>query len=85
MTDRSCGGTSLEEGQLEIMVHRRLVRDDSRGVGEPLNELNQYNSDGLEQKVRHWIVFYDSNVHKLKPREYQKNSDQVPVVFVSQT
>ena len=32
------GGASLASGQLEIMVHRRILKDDGRGVGEPLNE-----------------------------------------------
>lgn len=48
LTDRSCGGSSLQESQIEIMIHRRLTRDDSRGVGEPLNEVNQWNDQGLE-------------------------------------
>jgi hypothetical protein len=38
LTDRSQGGTSLAAGQVEIMVHRRTLHDDGRGVGEPLNE-----------------------------------------------
>jgi hypothetical protein len=38
VVDRSQGAASLGSGQLEIMVHRRLLYDDSRGVGEPLNE-----------------------------------------------
>ena len=38
MTDRSLGGSSLKDGSLEFMVHRRLLHDDSRGVGEALNE-----------------------------------------------
>ena len=29
---------SLADGEVELMVHRRLLYDDSRGVGEPLNE-----------------------------------------------
>ena len=37
-TDRSQGGTSLTSGQLELMLHRRLLHDDAFGVGEPLNE-----------------------------------------------
>ncbi|EDV26091.1 uncharacterized protein TRIADDRAFT_63890 [Trichoplax adhaerens] len=38
LTDRSQGGASLKDGQMELMVHRRLLYDDARGVGEPLNE-----------------------------------------------
>lgn len=37
-TDRAQGGTSLSDGQVELMVHRRLVRDDGYGVGEALVE-----------------------------------------------
>ncbi|KER18822.1 hypothetical protein T265_15806, partial [Opisthorchis viverrini] len=37
-TDRPQGGSSLEQGQLELMVHRRLVRDDGLGVNEALME-----------------------------------------------
>jgi lysosomal alpha-mannosidase len=38
VTDRSKGCTSMKDGQLENMHHRRLLWDDHRGVGEPLNE-----------------------------------------------
>lgn len=38
VTDVSQGGSSLESGQLELMVHRRVQQDDHRGVQEPLNE-----------------------------------------------
>eukprot|EP00636_Phaeomonas_parva_P016919 CAMPEP_0118851794 /NCGR_PEP_ID=MMETSP1163-20130328/1098_1 /TAXON_ID=124430 /ORGANISM="Phaeomonas parva, Strain CCMP2877" /LENGTH=1103 /DNA_ID=CAMNT_0006784183 /DNA_START=134 /DNA_END=3445 /DNA_ORIENTATION=+ len=41
LTDRSQGGSSLGKtgsGSIELMVARRLLVDDSRGVGEPLNE-----------------------------------------------
>lgn len=37
-TDRTQAGTSLLDGTVELMVHRRLQYDDYRGVGEPLNE-----------------------------------------------
>uniref|UniRef100_A0A5B7A988 Alpha-mannosidase n=1 Tax=Davidia involucrata TaxID=16924 RepID=A0A5B7A988_DAVIN len=38
LVDRAVGGTSLVDGQIELMLHRRLLHDDSRGVGEALNE-----------------------------------------------
>merc|ERR1719424_607894 len=38
ITDVAMGGASLRDGQLELMVHRRVQDDDSRGVQEPLNE-----------------------------------------------
>jgi alpha-mannosidase len=38
LTDVSMGGSSMRNGGIELMVHRRLQHDDSRGVQEPLNE-----------------------------------------------
>ncbi|XP_022774192.1 alpha-mannosidase At3g26720-like isoform X2 [Durio zibethinus] len=38
LVDRSVGGSSLADGQIELMLHRRLIHDDVRGVGEVLNE-----------------------------------------------
>ena len=38
VTDVSVGGSSIRDGEIELMVHRRVMVDDSRGVQEPLNE-----------------------------------------------
>ena len=38
LTDVTQGGASLKSGEIELMVHRRVQADDSRGVQEPLNE-----------------------------------------------
>jgi len=32
MNDRTQGGSSIREGEIEIMIHRRLLVDDWRGV-----------------------------------------------------
>lgn len=42
LLDRSEGGASMSDGELEIMVHRRLMSDDAFGVGEALNEPGMY-------------------------------------------
>jgi hypothetical protein len=38
LVDRACGAGSMSDGELEVMIHRRVLQDDGRGVGEPLNE-----------------------------------------------
>jgi len=38
LVDRGEGAASLASGQLEMLIHRRLLQDDWRGVGEALNE-----------------------------------------------
>ncbi|XP_027990414.2 lysosomal alpha-mannosidase isoform X2 [Eptesicus fuscus] len=53
LTDRSQGGSSLSDGSIELMVHRRLLRDDDRGVGEPLLETE---NTGLWVRGRHLVL-----------------------------
>jgi hypothetical protein len=57
--DSSVGGASLEDGQIELMVHRRLMVDDGRGVGEPLNE--------TEFTVPYWNCGNDCGAHTGAP------------------
>jgi len=54
LTDRSQGGGCVEDGKLEIMLHRRLLFDDGRGVGEPLNEMAF--GRGLIIKASHYVI-----------------------------
>ena len=39
LTDRSQAGGGIRPGQVELLVHRRLLDDDAFGVGEALNEV----------------------------------------------
>ncbi|XP_046463564.1 lysosomal alpha-mannosidase-like [Daphnia pulex] len=54
VNDRSQGGTSLKDGQIELMVHRRLLYDDHFGVGEPLNEPGD--GPGLVVRGTHYLL-----------------------------
>ncbi|KAG0460423.1 hypothetical protein HPP92_020720 [Vanilla planifolia] len=62
LVDRACGGSSIQDGQLEIMLHRRLLADDGRGVGEALDEIVCID-DGCEGLVARGSYFL--NINKL--------------------
>ncbi|KAL2939592.1 hypothetical protein RDABS01_033750 [Bienertia sinuspersici] len=38
LVDRAVAGSSILDGQMELMLHRRLLKDDGKGVAEALNE-----------------------------------------------
>jgi hypothetical protein len=73
------GAGVITKGEIELMVHRRLLADDSRGVDENLNETEVINGKnvGLTQSIRHYVVF-GSNYRKV-----QKQNDQKIIVTIA--
>ncbi|KAL8230467.1 hypothetical protein R6Q57_000250 [Mikania cordata] len=57
LVDRSVGGSSIVDGQLELMLHRRLLYDDGKGVAEALNETVCVGTDcrGLAIQGKYYI------------------------------
>ncbi|CAD8084472.1 unnamed protein product [Paramecium primaurelia] len=82
LNDRSQGGTSLHSGELELMIHRRLLKDDARGVGEPLNE-KQSNGRGLNQNFQHTLTFFNKNNLPNQARQLQYLQDLKPILIFS--
>ncbi|XP_049836992.1 lysosomal alpha-mannosidase-like isoform X2 [Schistocerca gregaria] len=84
-TDRSQGGTSHRDGQLELMIHRRTLHDDGLGVGEALNE-QQYGK-GLIARGKHYVVLAVGN----KPgktaleKDIAQRRGMSPLVFLAKT
>ena len=54
LNDRSQAGGSINDGQVELLVHRRLLYDDAFGVGEALNE-EQFGV-GLVARGKHYLL-----------------------------
>ncbi|XP_043260159.1 lysosomal alpha-mannosidase isoform X2 [Colletes gigas] len=54
LTDRTEGGTSMKDGEIELMLHRRLLKDDAFGVGEALNETAY--GEGLVVRGSHYVL-----------------------------
>lgn len=57
LTDRAQGGGSIQDGQLELMIHRRFVRQDYCIFKEPLNEIAH--GEGLVVRGKH-ILFFEN-------------------------
>jgi len=56
LNDRSQGCASMDDGDLEFMVHRRTLMDDGRGVGQAINETG-LDGRGLITTGIHYLSF----------------------------
>ena len=86
VTAHSHGGSSLAEGEAEIMLHRRLLRDDGRGVGQALDDFHQVtprffvisdnptNSSKLHRRLAN-VVQYPMQTF------YMENTNALPPTF----
>jgi len=95
VVDRSQGGSSLTDGSLELMIQRRTLYDDARGVGEPLNETDigitpnpPYGNavrlgDGVIVKGHHRFIVGAGGSGASKMRGMMDNIFSQPHVFVA--
>ncbi|XP_058821108.1 lysosomal alpha-mannosidase-like isoform X2 [Topomyia yanbarensis] len=87
LNDRAQGGSSMEDGSLELMVHRRLLHDDAFGVDEALDE--QAYGKGLVARGKHYVIFGSKKTSSptLQARErFLQNQILLPNwVFLSDT
>lgn len=95
LVDRSQGGASLVDGSLELMVQRRTVVDDQRGVNEPLNETcggmtpyppygnSERIGDGVVIKGKFRILVGKGAVGASLARSEMDGTFAEPVVFVA--
>ena len=88
LTDRTQGGSSIQDGSLELMVHRRTVADDSRGVGEALSEsmcgcragLPTCLCGGLVVRGKHFVVLDGAAAVRETRRTLSERLNNKPVL-----
>jgi lysosomal alpha-mannosidase len=82
LTDRSEGGSSLADGSIEVMIHRRDLYDDGFGVGEPLNETGA-DGRGLVVTGRHWLLLTTPQNGARRHRTYAQEMFYQPLFTFS--
>jgi hypothetical protein len=95
VVDRSQGGSSLADGCIELMVQRRMLADDHRGVGESMNEtvdgVTPYPPYGTAERVgegivikgKHRIMIGKGNAGASRSRSQMDDAFSEPLVFVA--
>ncbi|CAD8082066.1 unnamed protein product [Paramecium primaurelia] len=85
LNDRAQGGTSLNNGVIELMLQRRLNNDDNKGVNERLDEQEEVDKKkvGMRQMMSHTIVFYNPKSDSNILRQLQYQQDLKPLIYFS--
>ena len=76
MNERSQGGSAgLQKGMIEMCHNRRTLKDDNRGVAEPLNETDS-KGYGMKVNSRYWLQIFNLERDISYQRALQNDIDQ---------
>lgn len=82
MNTRSQGGSVIKTGRIELMQHRRLYYDDSRGMGEPLNETDEL-GNGIIVPATYFLQLFNFEQEQSQQRYFQMKQDEPLQYFFS--
>jgi lysosomal alpha-mannosidase len=82
VNDRSQGGSSIQDGSLELMLHRRLFYDDAFGVHEALNEPG-FDGRGLVIRGQTFLYLSKINSSARFHRDFSQRVNLSPVLTFS--
>jgi len=84
LTDRSQGGSSLDNGQLELMVHRKTMKDDSRGVNEPIADPG-VDGQGLIVRGKQYLIVDTPTASPALHKSLNQRMTYPPILFFGQS
>jgi hypothetical protein len=85
-TDRAQGASCLDNGEIEIMIHRLTCADDWKGLGETLNEQEEFEGGMLRVTTRHYLSYSNSdNSIPSRQRRIQYQLDRAPQFWIANT
>uniref|UniRef100_A0AC34QZE0 Glycosyl hydrolases family 38 C-terminal beta sandwich domain-containing protein n=1 Tax=Panagrolaimus sp. JU765 TaxID=591449 RepID=A0AC34QZE0_9BILA len=82
MIQRNQGGASLVDGQVELMLHRRMYYDDHWGVEEALDEPGN-DGQGLVVRGKHWLILEPAASSQKDQRKLALEMFHQPIVTFS--
>lgn len=80
MNDRAQGGSSLRDGTIELMQNREIPADDNKGVGEWLQEKDQY-GNGMRVKATYYVQIERADGAQLQRSVQQRTADPAKYFF----
>ncbi|XP_033225889.1 lysosomal alpha-mannosidase-like [Belonocnema kinseyi] len=82
LTDRAQGGSSLRDGEIELMVHRRCLKDDDQGVRQALNG-TAYGMGVVARGKHSVLVGSQSNEFVLQEKNEALRLSLQPWIFIT--
>jgi hypothetical protein len=66
LNDRAQAGSAdlSDNSTIELMQHRRLLKEDSKGLSEVLNETDSFDDIGIQVNARYYMQIFDTQKGK---------------------